>query len=103
MKITFKNKKLEKSFLDSKKLIKKYGSENSRKIAMVFSHLQAANSLKEIPPAIRPHPLKNNRQGQFSTDLKHPYRLIFIPDGEHDINDYSTVKEVIIVEITDTH
>ena len=73
--------------------------------------LQAAENLaviSHLPPA-RCHELVGNRAGQFSVDLKHPFRLLFEPD--HDpvpqkadgAIDRTLVTAIIIVEIADTH
>nr|VFJ62674.1 MAG: proteic killer suppression protein [Candidatus Kentron sp. FW] len=73
--------------------------------------LQAAESLQEIShlPPPRCHALSENRAGQFSVDLIHPHRLLFIPimdstpvvEGK-DI-DRSKILEIEIIEIVDTH
>lgn len=73
--------------------------------------LQAADTLNvvsRLPPA-RCHELTGNRQGQFSVDLDHPYRLLFIPandplpEREDGGLDRSQVTEVEIIGIVDTH
>ena len=81
------------------------------KLMQRMMELKAAECLKDIghlPPA-RCHELGNNRKGQFSVDLQHPYRLLFIPadeppslkdDGGIDLEN---VKEIEIIEIADTH
>ena len=60
-------------------------------------------------PGARCHPLREDRSGQFSVDLDHPYRLIFVPandplprlaDGGLDL---TQVTAVLILERTDTH
>ena len=73
--------------------------------------LKAAKSLEEMShlPPPRCHALSEDRVGQFSVDLVHPYRLLFIavidPTSgvkEKDI-DRSGVSEIEIIEIVDTH
>jgi len=56
-----------------------------------------------------PPPLSGNRDGQLSVDLKHPYRLLFIPANDPipvtqdgGLN-WAKVTEIEIVEIIDTH
>lgn len=70
----------------------------------------AANCLDEtrtLPG--RFHPLRENRAGQWSADLKHPLRLIFEPandpmpiqsDGSPDPTKVNVIK---ILEVVDTH
>lgn len=73
--------------------------------------LSAADCLDDISklPGARCHPLTGNRNGQFSVDLDHPYRLIFIPAndpiplGKDGGMEWKKITEVEIVEIADTH
>lgn len=75
---------------------------------MELSAAFSLNDISKLPPP-RCHELIGNRKGQFSVDLEHPYRLIFIPaddplpvlpDGGLD---WSGVTEIEIIEIADTH
>lgn len=73
--------------------------------------LCAADSLADIQriPPPRCHELTGDRDGQLSVDLKHPFRLIFVPANEpipvKDDGglDWNEVTEIEITEITDTH
>ena len=76
-----------------------------------LSELHAAIALSDIthlPPA-RLHELTGNRNGQFSVDLGHPYRLLFIPKNEptpvKDDGglDKENINRIKIIEIEDTH
>jgi len=76
-----------------------------------MAELKAAVDLDDIsrlPPA-RCHELTGDRAGQLSVDLKHPYRLLFIPANDPIIRksdnglDWSAVTEVEIIDIDDTH
>ena len=81
------------------------------KLQQRLMELKAAYCLADIsrvPPA-RCHPLSGNRDGQLSVDLKHPYRLLFIPANDPipvtqdgGLN-WAKVTEIEIVEIIDTH
>ena len=57
----------------------------------------------------RYHPLRENRSGQWSADLKHPLRLVFepandpLPTREDGSLDTRRVNAVRILEVTDTH
>lgn len=88
-----------------------YGAKNAAKLGRRLFELKAAESLKEIsyhPPA-RCHELTGKQAGQFSVDLEHPYRLLFVPadnpvprfkDGGID---RSRVREIEIIDIKDPH
>ena len=66
------------------------------------------DDISRVPPA-RCHELTANRQGQLSVDLKHPYRLLFIPANDpvpRKVDgglDWARVTEIEIIEIADTH
>jgi len=75
---------------------------------MELSAAPNLDDISKLPPS-RCHQLKGNRMGQFSVDLDHPYRLIFIPannpepekkDGSLDL---AKVDSIEIIDIVDTH
>lgn len=111
MLIYFKSNKLQKICNKENEAIKKLGLKMARKLQQRLMELNAAHCLDDIsklPPA-RCHQLKGNRAGQFSVDLAHPYRLIFIPandpipenkDGGLDL---SKIDSIEILAIDDTH
>ncbi len=88
-----------------------FGVKNAAKLGQRLFELQAAESLQEIsyhPPA-RCHELTGKQAGEFSVDLEHPYRLLFVPvdkpvprlkDGGID---RSRVREIEIIDIKDPH
>jgi toxin HigB-1 len=111
MDITFSNAKLAKIFNSEKNLVREYGVENTKKIKLRMAVLMAASCLDEIPsgPPERRHELIDNRQGQFAVDLKHPFRLIFVPnhnppprlpDGGLDLK---RINSITILEVKDYH
>ncbi len=63
---------------------KQLGPVMARKLQQRLMELKAAESLADISnlPPPRCHELINDRAGQFSVDLLHPYRLLFIPADE---------------------
>lgn len=90
---------------------KELGSSGGKKLRQRMMELKAAENLAEIKhlPPQRCHELTGNRAGQFSVDLEHPYRLIFIPDNnplprlkDGGIN-RAGVTKIEILEIVDTH
>ncbi len=73
--------------------------------------LQAACTLSDIsrvPPA-RCHELKDDRKGQLSVDLDHPYRLLFVPANDpvpytpEGGLDWEHITEIEVITIVDTH
>jgi len=76
-----------------------------------MAELNAANSLEDIShlPPHRLHELTGERKGQFSVDLKHPFRLLFIPineplpQKEDGGLDKTKIDEIQIIDIEDTH
>lgn len=111
MLISFKKKKNQKIFSSRKTLIKTFGEEQALKITQRLSEMLAADNLeimRALPPA-RAHELSGNRNGQISLDLKHPYRLIIIPDYEvcprkvDDGLDWGKITKIKILGVEDTH
>mgnify|MGYP000524799526 CR=1 FL=1 len=111
MELSFSNKKLAKLLNSQKDTLRKYGPDNGRRILRKLSQIAASETLLDLSklPATRLHELSNNRKGQLSLDIKHPLRLIIIPDHEELPEkpdgglDWSKVTAVIVKEITDTH
>ncbi len=111
MLITFKNKKLEKEFCDKKTLKRRWGPEQAKIIARRLTELAAAGNLETLRklPQLRVHELKGDRTGQISIDVKHPYRLLFIPDHEGNPRkedgglDWLKVTKVKILGVEDIH
>ncbi|WP_338818894.1 type II toxin-antitoxin system RelE/ParE family toxin [Neomoorella thermoacetica] len=110
MDIYFSNKRLQKA-CDLKEATKLWGSENAKKLYQRLTELFVANNLSEISclPQARCHELKGRRKGQFAVDLKHPFRLIFVPannpvprkkDGGIDLN---RVTAICIIGVEDYH
>ncbi len=83
----------------------------ARRLQQRLMELNAADTLADIshlPPA-RCHELTGDRAGQYSVDLAHPYRLIFISDHEPVPEkpdgglDKAKVTKVLVLEVCDTH
>lgn len=76
-----------------------------------LSELKAAPTLKDVShlPPQRCHELIGDRKGEFSVDLVHPYRLLFVPDHtpvprkEDGGIETNLVTAILIKEIEDTH
>lgn len=111
MVIIFKDKKLEKQCNEHRKLVQAHGERRARLLRARLDDLDAASSLADIShlPPTRLHELMGNRNGQFSIDLDHPYRLILevadepIPYKDDGGVDRAKVSIVRLLEIVDTH
>ncbi len=109
--IYFRTKKLQKVCNDTKLSKKELGLEIAWKLQQRLMELKAASCLDDISrlPPQRCHLLAGNRDGQLSVDLKHPYRLFFIPANEPIPKtkdgglDWRKVTEIEIIEIIDPH
>lgn len=111
MLIYFRTSKLQKLCSKEREMLKQLGRVMADKLQQRLMELNAADSLADVShlPPPRCHELSGNRAGQFSVDLEHPYRLLFIPaddpiplkeDGGIDL---SQVREIEIIKIEDTH
>lgn len=109
--IYFRTKKLQKICNNAKLSKKELGHDMARKLQQRIMELKAASCLDDISrtPPQRCHLLTGDRDGQLSVDLKHPYRLFFIPandpipETEDEGLDWSKVTEIEIIEIDDPH
>ena len=111
MVLYFKTRKLAKNCNSQIEATKTFGQQCAQKLMQRLMELQAALVLSDIShlPPPRLHELTGQRKGQFLVDLKHPYRLLFIPandpislkeDGGINL---SKVTEIEIINIEDTH
>jgi plasmid maintenance system killer protein len=111
MEVLFKNRKLQKLCCSEKECLRKWGTENGRKIMQRLNEIRAADTLG-IYLNLRsgdPHALTGDRKGRFAVRVKQPYRLVFepandpLPAKEDGSMDLDRVTEVRIVEIVDYH
>ena len=111
MLITFKNKKLENEFCNEKTLRRKWRTEQAKLIARRLTELAAAEDLETLRklPQVRAHELSGDKAGQISLDVKHPYRLLIIPDHEETPRkedgglDWQRTTKVRILGVEDIH
>ncbi len=98
MKITYKNKKIERVCTDAKAADRAYGKEMAAKIHMRVDEINAADTVEMMVKLRigRCHGLTNNRKGQYAVDLLHPYRLVFEKHGDK-------IQIAHIMEIVDYH
>ncbi len=111
MQITFINKKLGKLLESQKETLRTYGSDNGRRILLRIQQVADAASLAELAklPQTRVHELIASRNEQISVDVKHPYRLLLVPNHAETPRkpdgglDWTRITKVTITEIADTH
>lgn len=100
MEISYKNKKLEKSCGTEEYAKACYGN-CAKKVVQRLGQLYAAIDLTDIQkdPSAHLHQLKGDKDGQLAINTKQPFRIIFIPEGDFDILNYSTIRKIKILEI----
>ena len=113
MDIQFSDKKLEKECNDDALLQKRHGKQRAKLLRSRLAVMREAANLSALgPPYAGPyrcHELTNNRKGQLSVDLDHPYRLIFIPNHKpiptREVGglNWTNVTAITIIEIANTH
>lgn len=113
MEIAFRSRKLEKECGNHQLLQRIHGERQAKLIARCLTALSAAASLGDFWPPYkrfgRCHELTENRSGQFSMDLVHPYRLIFKPTHDPAPQrieggiDWHHVTVITIIGVENTH
>ena len=111
MELSFANRKLAKELADEKTIVRNYGADNGRRICQRLAQLMAADNLETLRllPQTRAHELTGDRAGQISVDVRHPYRLVLMPDHDEIPRkpdrglDWMRVTKVKILGIMDTH
>ena len=111
MELTFISTKLAKELADERTILRKYGPDNGRRICQRLVQLMVAESLEVLRslPQMRAHELAGDRAGQISVDIKHPRRLLLVPDHPEipckpdGGLDWQRVTRVKILGVIDTH
>lgn len=113
MDICFASAKLEKECNDERLLNRRHGTVRAAKLRSRLSVLREAKALSELGrPYAGPHrchELNGQRTGQFSVDLDHPYRLVFVsandpvPTRTEGGLDWARITAIKILGIEDTH
>jgi toxin HigB-1 len=110
--IKFSNQKTANLFNSKNELIKKYGDRNAQIIMRRLNEFSSVDNLGQIShtPPPRRHHLIGQRQGQYAVDLKHPFRLVFVPvinentTDDSNVNiDFAQVTSITILEVIDYH
>ena len=111
MDITFRFRRLDRSFNSAETLRKVYGVRMAKAIMNRLAVLKAARTLALVPTTLpdRRHQLRGDRDEQFAVDLVHPRRLVFEPNHEpvprRDDGGIDTeqVTAITIIEVIDYH
>jgi proteic killer suppression protein len=111
MEIRFKTKKLVKVLGSEKETFRSYGPDNGKRIQRRLQNILHSETLEYLSklPQTRVHELTGNLDETISVDVKHPYRLLMVPDHdpiprkEDGGFDWSRITKVMITEIRDTH
>jgi len=84
LQVEFRTKKLEKQFLDSKQAVKAYGQAVATRYIERINIIKHTSSIEELErlPGLNCHPLKGDRDGEWSVRLNGFMRLIFTLHGE---------------------
>lgn len=82
--VTFRTKQLEKCYEKSQEAIRAYGKDIARRYIERINIIKQTANIDELGklPALRCHPLKGDRDGQYSVKLTGFYRLIFALQGD---------------------
>jgi len=107
MLVRFATSKLQKLANDSGALAKHVAKQNAHctadDVLAVLDALRAADSSLDLPPSLRPHPLKGNLKGHFAVNVSKTHRIIFRPDHDGDtafrIDNHKTIKRIEITAI----
>jgi proteic killer suppression protein len=109
MDIQFRGASLRTSCNESKKGLRKYGSDRFKILRRRLDELRAAERLGELPPAARCHPLSGKREGQCAVLLDGGWRLVFEPANDpapllpSGTIDWNRVTAVTVLEVVDYH
>jgi len=110
MDIIFEDSKFEEDCNNERRLQRKQGQDQAKRIRRRLDDLRAADCLEDLRNGPgRLHELKGDRAEQFSLDLVHPYRLLFtvandpIPRKEDGGLDWTQISAILILGVVDTH
>lgn len=110
MNLSYKNKKLEKSLTVDKEIIKSYGTI-AKKVKQRMMFLKNAENMATIAtiPAMRLHPYKGDRIGEWSIDIIRNWRIIFElgqnpkPEKEDGGVNLDKITAIKILSVEDPH
>jgi len=84
MLVEFRTRKLESEYEDSKKAVRAYGQAVATRYIERINIIKHTSSIEELEqlPVLNCHPLKGNRDGEWSIKLTGFMRLIFTVHGD---------------------
>ena len=110
MEITFKTRRLSRTFGSDRELRREYGDTIASAIRIRLAVLTNAPALTQVPttPPERRHRLSNNRKEQYAIDLDYQHRLIFEPHNPVPLQedggvDTDRVTAITIIEVVNYH
>ena len=109
MEIEFAYGGLEKLVSRQRSLVRKFGTDGAKKVALRMRQLEAADTLMDMRSLPgRCHELTGDRNGQLALDLHRGYRLVFRPAGDWTEKDdggldWSSVSAVEVIAVEDYH
>jgi proteic killer suppression protein len=79
LQVKFRDKQLEKCFLESRKATREFGPKVARRFIQRVQIIQSTPDLSTLmkAPGLDCHPLKGNRAGEWAVTLIDRWRLIF--------------------------
>lgn len=82
--VAFRTKQLERCYLESKAAVRDLGKDVARRYIERINIIKQARDIAELTklPALRCHPLKGDREGQYAINLTGFFRLIFSLEGD---------------------
>lgn len=111
MEVFFRTRQLQRVCSEEREMKRELGQKMAAKLKQRLMEMRGADTLADLSylPPTRFHELHQNRAGQFSVDLEHPMRLIFIPANDPVPKktdggiDRAQITAIEIIEITDPH
>ena len=81
MNISFRSSQLERAYRQSAQAVRRWGQAAARKYVIRVTQLLSARDWDDIRSlkALRAHPLKGDRKGQWAIDMNERWRLVVMP------------------------
>ncbi|MFA6918188.1 MAG: hypothetical protein WC285_05175 [Candidatus Gracilibacteria bacterium] len=110
MEIHWKNERLRRELEDFNRLKTKFDEKVAKNVVKRLREIGAFPSYADLPPNTRKHSIKDgNKFRYFAVDLpslgggRGKWRLTFIPHGEYDMANQTTIIAVEILGIENYH
>lgn len=110
MKINWTSDKIKEQFQSKDYLLRKYDQKLAEKLSLRMIELADVENYSKLPTNSFRHSIKKGKRFcHFAIDLpsirtkRGKYRLVFVPDGEYDMANQSTITSIKILGIIDYH